>query len=51
MGELEPRTLAWETLEGLAVKPLYMAADLEGLAHLGSLPGFAPSVRTATENG
>jgi methylmalonyl-CoA mutase len=37
--------LTWETPEGIAVKPLYTAADLEGLEHLNSLPGFAPFVR------
>ena len=38
-------TLVWETPEGIAVKPLYTAADLEGLEHLGGLPGVAPFVR------
>ncbi|WP_374440883.1 methylmalonyl-CoA mutase [Stella sp.] len=33
------------TPEGIPVKPLYTAADLEGLAHLGTLPGFPPYVR------
>ncbi len=37
--------LATETLEGIRIKPLYTAADLEGLAHLDSLPGSAPFVR------
>jgi len=37
--------LNWETPEGITVKPLYTAADLEGLDHLGSLPGFPPFVR------
>ena len=37
--------LTWETPEGIAVKPLYTAADLEGLHHLDSLPGLAPFVR------
>ncbi|MGI9332148.1 MAG: methylmalonyl-CoA mutase family protein, partial [Gammaproteobacteria bacterium] len=37
--------LAWHTPEGIAVKPLYTAADLEQVAHLGGLPGFAPFVR------
>ncbi|CAA7616000.1 methylmalonyl-CoA mutase [Magnetospirillum sp. SS-4] len=40
-----PETLAWETPEGIKVKPLYTAADLEGLEHLGSLPGFPPFTR------
>ncbi len=38
-------SLVWETPEGIRVKPLYTAADLEGLEHLGGLPGFAPFVR------
>ncbi|MCC5863192.1 MAG: methylmalonyl-CoA mutase, partial [Gammaproteobacteria bacterium] len=33
------------TAEGIALRPLYTAADLEGLAHLDSLPGFPPYVR------
>ncbi|MCE2910937.1 MAG: methylmalonyl-CoA mutase [Rubrivivax sp.] len=37
--------LTWHTPEGIAVRPLYTAADLEGLQHLHSLPGFAPFVR------
>jgi methylmalonyl-CoA mutase len=41
----DPDSLAWQTLEGIAVKPLYTSADLEGLAHLGSLPGLAPFTR------
>jgi methylmalonyl-CoA mutase len=41
----DPDSLAWATLEGIAVKPLYTAADLDGLPHLGALPGFAPFLR------
>ena len=37
--------LGWTTAEGIRIKPLYTAADLEGLSHLDSLPGFAPFVR------
>ena len=40
-----PEDLVWETPEGIAVKPLYTAADLEGLEHIDSLPGFAPYLR------
>ncbi|MEM7465897.1 MAG: methylmalonyl-CoA mutase, partial [Pseudomonadota bacterium] len=36
--------LTWQTPEGIAVKALYTADDLEGIDHLGSLPGFAPFV-------
>ena len=37
--------LTWHTPEGIDVKPLYTEPDLEGLAHLGSLPGLPPFVR------
>jgi methylmalonyl-CoA mutase len=37
--------LNWVTPEGLTVKPLYTAADLEGLPHTDTLPGFAPFIR------
>jgi methylmalonyl-CoA mutase len=40
-----PDELVWKTQEGIEVKPLYSAEDLEGLEHVGSLPGFAPFVR------
>jgi methylmalonyl-CoA mutase len=35
----------WETPEGIPVKPVYAPEDLEGVAHLGSLPGLPPFVR------
>ncbi len=35
----------WETPEGITVKPLYTAADLEGLETLGTLPGLPPFTR------
>jgi len=38
-------TLLWNTPEGIPVKPLYSAEDLEGIEHLNSLPGMAPYVR------
>jgi methylmalonyl-CoA mutase len=38
-------SLDWLTPEGITVKPLYTAADLEGLQSIGGLPGFAPFVR------
>ena len=37
--------LDWLTPEGITVKALYTAEDLEELEHLNSLPGFAPFVR------
>src|SRR3979409_247480 len=39
--------LTWMTPEGIAVKPLYTAADLENLESIGSLPGFPPFTRGA----
>src|SRR5205807_9499527 len=41
----EPESLAWQTPEGIAVKPLFTAADLEGLETVGGLPGIEPFVR------
>ncbi len=38
-------SLTRDTPEGIPVKPLYTAADLEGLDHVGSFPGMAPFVR------
>lgn len=40
-----PESLLWHTVEGIDVKPLYTAQDLEGVNHLDSLPGFKPFVR------
>ncbi len=37
--------LTWKTLEGIDVAPVYAAEDLEGLDHLGSIPGEAPFTR------
>ena len=37
--------LNWVTPEGLTVKPLYTAADIAGLPHADTLPGFEPFVR------
>ena len=41
----DPSKLDWVTPEGLRVKPLYTAADLQGLPHTDTLPGFAPFIR------
>ena len=46
--ELKSRSLAeltWAAPEGFDVKPLYTAADLEGIEAADSLPGFAPFLR------
>ena len=42
-GDVE--ALNWVTPEGLVVKPLYTAADVQGLPHANTLPGFEPYVR------
>ena len=41
----DPGDLAWHTPEGIVVKPLYTADDLEGIAHLDNPPGFPPYLR------
>src|SRR5436305_448204 len=38
-------SLDWAAPEGFTVKPLYTAADLEGVAEANSLPGLAPYLR------
>jgi methylmalonyl-CoA mutase len=38
-------SLDWLTPEGIRIKPLYTAADLEGLESVGGLPGVPPFVR------
>ena len=40
-----PEQLTVKTAEGVSVKALYTAADLGGIDHLDSLPGFAPFLR------
>jgi methylmalonyl-CoA mutase len=37
--------LTWQTLEGIAVKPLYTAADTQDLPHMGGIPGQGPYTR------
>ena len=37
--------LIWQTPEGIKVKSLYTAEDLNGLSHINTFPGFAPYVR------
>jgi methylmalonyl-CoA mutase len=38
-------SLDWMTPEGIPVKPIYTAADLENLESVGALPGFPPFTR------
>lgn len=40
-----PAELAWQTPEGIVVKPLYTQADLEQLEAIDTLPGLAPFLR------
>ena len=37
--------LTWKTLEGIEVQPVYGPEDLEGLDHLGPMPGQEPFTR------
>ncbi|MGR3504047.1 methylmalonyl-CoA mutase [Pseudaestuariivita sp.] len=37
--------LTWKTLEGIDVQPVYDASDLDGVDHIGTLPGEAPFTR------
>jgi len=37
--------LNWRTPDGITVKPLYTAEDVQGLPHANTLPGFPPYVR------
>ncbi len=41
----DPDTLVWNTPEGIPVKPVYTADDLEGIDYLDNLPGMKPFVR------
>jgi methylmalonyl-CoA mutase len=38
-------SLNWDTPEGIGVKPVYTADDLEGLDHMGGMPGINPYTR------
>lgn len=37
--------LTWKTLEGIDVQPIYTEEDLDGVDHLGTIPGAAPFTR------
>ncbi|MEU9886013.1 methylmalonyl-CoA mutase [Sphaerisporangium sp. NPDC051011] len=41
----DPGDLVWDTPEGIGVKPLYTAEDLDGLDFLSTYPGVAPYLR------
>src|SRR3954454_18034416 len=37
--------LTWQTPEQIPVRPLYTAADLDGVEHLDTMPGLPPFLR------
>lgn len=39
------KRLVWKTTEGIPVNPYYRAEHLEGIPHIGSMPGETPFVR------
>ena len=41
----DPSALNWETPEDITVKPLYTAADMEGLEYTDTMPGMSPFIR------
>jgi len=41
----EADSLTWQTPEGIAVKPVYSAVDLESLGAIDDMPGFEPFTR------
>jgi len=45
------KRLVGHTYEGIDLQPIYNAADIQGLPHLGSLPGQAPFVRDTSPLG
>ncbi len=40
-----PEDLTWETAEGIRIAPVHSAEDIEGLAHMGAMPGLPPFTR------
>ena len=42
------KRLITKTYENIDLQPIYRQENLEGLPHLGGLPGFAPYVRSTT---
>ncbi|MGF1613516.1 MAG: methylmalonyl-CoA mutase family protein [Gammaproteobacteria bacterium] len=42
------KRLLTQTYEGITLQPLYWQQDIQGLPHLGSLPGFSPYVRSTS---
>ena len=44
------KKLVWKTMEGFNVRPYYRAEDLQGIKHLGTMPGEYPFVRGTKSN-
>ena len=42
---LTPEEFAWQTPEGIALKPLYTAADTADLPYTDTMPGISPYIR------
>ena len=40
-----PDSLTWQTAEDIPVKPLYTAADTDGLEYTDTMPGMSPYIR------
>ena len=45
LGKAPLSSLDWQSPEGITIKPLYTAADIDAIAHLNTFPGLAPFVR------
>ena len=45
LGGADPESLEWTTPEGISIKSLYTAVDLENLEYTDSVPGLAPFLR------
>ena len=44
---LKPDEFTWHTPEGIPLKTLYTAEDLESLPYTNTMPGIAPYIRGA----
>ncbi len=45
LGGADPESLEWTTPDGISIKPLYTAEDLEDLEYTDSVPGLLPFLR------
>jgi len=44
-GSSPTKSPAWQSPEGIEIKPAYSPQDIDGLAHLNTYPGLAPYIR------